>query len=106
MKVTLDYEGEKIEESVPFGSIKVIPIHEDKTVEAVIQPSRQFNAGKGYGHNVETTVHGGVVGVIIDCRGRPLALPDDVALRNSKLVEWFLAMNMYPAESLKKYADM
>ncbi|MGI6626827.1 MAG: glutamate mutase L [Bacillota bacterium] len=106
VKVTLDYEGEKIEESVPFGSIKVIPIHEDKTVEAVIQPSRQFNAGKGYGHNVETTVHGGVVGVIIDCRGRPLALPDDVALRNSKLVEWFLAMNMYPAESLKKYADM
>ncbi len=106
VKVTLDYEGQTIEESVPFGSIKVVPIPENKTAEAVIQPARQFDAGKGYGHNVEATVNGGVVGVIIDCRGRPIALPDDVALRNSKLVEWFLAMNMYPAESLKKYAEI
>jgi uncharacterized protein (TIGR01319 family) len=106
VKVTLDYEGQTIEESVPFGSIKVIPIPENKIAEAVIQPARQFDAGKGYGHNVEATVNGGVVGVIIDCRGRPIALPDDVALRNSKLVEWFLAMNMYPAESLKKYAEI
>ncbi|MGI6620785.1 MAG: glutamate mutase L [Bacillota bacterium] len=104
-EVTLEYDGKTIEESVPFGSVKLVPIPEDKTASAVIRPARQFDAGRGYGHEVKTTVNGGVVGVIIDCRGRPVVLPEDVKARNEKLVEWFLAMNMYPEESLKKYVE-
>jgi hypothetical protein len=104
--VTLEFDGKTYEESVPFGSVKVIPVPEDTVALAMIRPSRQFDAGRGYGHEVKKDVNGGVVGVIIDCRGRPLALPEDVRARNAKLVEWFLAMNMYPAESLKKYAEV
>ncbi len=106
VEVTLDVDGETIEESVPFGSIKLIPIPDGKTAEAVIKPDRHFDVGKGYGHELETTVTGGVVGVIIDCRGRPVVIPEDVTERNRKLVEWFLAMNMYPEESLKKYVQI
>jgi len=106
LEVTLTVNGQTFEESVPFGSMKVIPVPQDTTVEAVIHPTRQFDVGAGYGRELKTTVNGGVVGVIIDCRGRPIVLPEDVKTRNAKLVEWFLAMNMYPEESLKKYAEV
>lgn len=102
--VTIEYNEQVIEESVPYGSMKVIKIPEETTVDAVIRPERHFDAGNGYGRVVETQVHGGVVGVIIDCRGRPTVLPEDPVLRNQKLVEWFKAMDMYPADLLDKYA--
>jgi hypothetical protein len=41
-------------------------------------------------------VEGGVVGLIFDCRGRPLQIPEDQSSRREKLLEWFQAMNMYP----------
>lgn len=106
LEVTLEVDGQTLEESVPFGSMKVIRLSEDKTAEAVIRPTRHFDVGKGYGHELKTTVNGGVVGVIIDCRGRPVVLPEDLKARNEKLVEWFLAMNMYPKESLGQYVEV
>ena len=39
---------------------------------------------------------GGVVGVIIDCRGRPLVLPEDREERVRKLTEWNDALGVYP----------
>lgn len=104
VKVVMEYDGKTIEEEVPFGSMKLIPLPDGKTAKAVIHPTRQFDVGKGYGHSMEVTLYGGVVGVIVDCRGRPLQLPDDAAKRNAKLLEWFRALNVYPEESLKKYA--
>ena len=73
----------------------------------MIRPARQFDGRQRlWGHEVKTTVNGGVVGVIIDCRGRPVVLPEDLKARNEKLVEWFLAMNMYPKESLGQYVEV
>ncbi|HHW18790.1 MAG TPA: methylaspartate mutase [Firmicutes bacterium] len=106
LRVILDTGDKKIEEEVPFGSMKLIPLPDGQTARAVIQPTRQFDVGKGYGHTLETTVNGGVVGVVIDCRGRPLQLPEDVEQRNAKLIEWFRAMNLYPEDALKKYAKV
>lgn len=106
LKVTVNISGKQVEEEVPFGSMKVIPLEEGKTAKARIQPSRQFDVGKGYGRTLETTVNGGVVGLIIDCRGRPLQLPENVSERNAKLLEWFRSMNLYPEDALKKYAEV
>ncbi len=106
VKVELEVDGQKIVEEVPFGSMKRIPLEDGKKAKAIIHPTRQFDVGKGYGHTLETTVNGGVVGVTVDCRGRPLTIPEDKAQRNKKLVEWFVAMNMYPEELLKKYAEV
>jgi uncharacterized protein (TIGR01319 family) len=70
------------------------PSNEPERVEAVIQPSKNFNVGKGKGQSRTVTVTGGVVGVIIDARGRPLTLPPDDAGRIRKLHEWFAAMGI------------
>ena len=43
------------------------------------------------------TLRGGVVGVILDCRGRqPFALPQDRTQRITKLGEWNEALDIYP----------
>jgi hypothetical protein len=39
-------------------------------------------------------LEGGVVGIIVDARGRPLQLPSDDALRRRKLIEWLIAFGL------------
>jgi hypothetical protein len=51
---------------------------------------------------IEKRVEGGVVGIIIDARGRPLALPEDDTERRRKLVDWMIALDMYPKAYLEK----
>jgi uncharacterized protein (TIGR01319 family) len=106
VKVELEFDGKTVVEEVPYGSMKLVPLEDGKKAKAVIHPSRQFDVGKGFGHALETTVSGGVVGLTIDCRGRVFDVPEDKVLRNKKLVEWFRAMNLYPEESLMKYAKV
>lgn len=106
LKVELEIDGKQVVEEVPYGKMKLVPLADGKTAKAKIHPSRQFDVGKGHGHTLETTVSGGVVGVIIDCRGRPFAPPEDPALRNAKLVEWFSALNMYPEGAVEKLAKV
>lgn len=107
MRVTIETaDGRKVTEEVAFGSMKVIPLPENETAKAIIEPSRQFDVGRGHGKTLETTVNGGVVGVVLDGRGRPLPLPEDTAQRNAKLIEWFKALNLYPEDALAKYAKV
>jgi LCP family protein required for cell wall assembly len=62
--------------------------------EAVIRPARRLDAGEGPGKERTVKVEGGAVGLIIDCRGRPLALPDDSTARVVKLREWHAALGL------------
>jgi uncharacterized protein (TIGR01319 family) len=102
VKVDLDMDGRKVVVEASFGKMKLIPLADGKKAKAVIHPARQFDVGKGYGHTLETTVDGGVVGIIIDCRGRPFTPPDNPAVRNAKLFEWFQAVNMYADGAVEK----
>jgi hypothetical protein len=44
-------------------------------------------------------VRAGVVGLVIDARGRrPFALPDEPAARIARLREWNRALELYPRE--------
>ena len=52
--------------------------------------------GNGEGKVYEDEVHGGVVGVIFDTRGRPFTLPKDNAERVKLVKSWYKAMNLYP----------
>ncbi|MCW3992618.1 MAG: methylaspartate mutase, partial [Candidatus Bathyarchaeota archaeon] len=95
-------DGATIEESVGFGEIKRIPLSEGKEVDAVIEPARGFDVGKEPGHRVTAKIMGGVSGVILDGRGRPLQLPSDDDERRALIREWFAALGMYPEEMIKK----
>ncbi len=81
-------------EQVPFGSIRVFPLGVDQRVEVEITPARGLDVGAGKGRPHTTTVEGGVVGLIIDARGRPLHLPSDASVRMRKMVEWHRALDL------------
>jgi uncharacterized protein (TIGR01319 family) len=62
-------------------------------------PERGFDLGAGKGRPVTRTVRGGVVGVVVDARGRrPFALPNEPSARIARLREWNRALELYPRE--------
>ena len=98
VKVKLEREkGGSEEVSVGFGHMKVLLLGVGESGRVVINPSKGFDVGAGHGKTFETKVEGGVVGLIIDCRGRrPFLLPLSAEERVRKLNEWNKALNVYP----------
>jgi len=85
-----------LEEQVDFGSIKKIPLKEGEKAEVEIFPFHGGDIGQGSGKKRKVIVEGGVVGIILDARGRPLVLSDEDNERKKKLTEWFQALDAYP----------
>jgi len=89
-------DGEEVTKSLNFGQIFSISLEERKKAKVIINPSKKFDVGKGPGHTLQTEVEGGVVGVVIDARGRPLFIPENTTERRKKLINWFTSLNAYP----------
>jgi uncharacterized protein (TIGR01319 family) len=89
-------DGGTEERSLASGEMAVIPLEAGKKAKAVIRPHKRFDAGSGRGREIQTDISGGVVGVIIDARGRPLGLPESREDRVRKLTEWNRALGVYP----------
>jgi uncharacterized protein (TIGR01319 family) len=84
---------------VPFGELAVLPLPEQGTVRMVARPERGFDLGLGKGRALEADVTGGVVGLIVDTRGRrPFTLPEDAGERIARLRAWNRALDLYPRE--------
>ncbi len=70
--------------------------------KARFEPERNFDIGAGPGKTVEREIHGGVVGIILDGRGRPFDLSSlSEHERVSHLVSWATELNIYPEGALK-----
>jgi len=89
--------GEEMEARVNFGDIEMLPLPVGESARAIISPERGFDVGAGPGRAHEAQVEGGLSGVIIDCRGRPLTLPEEDAGRREALRKWAVQLNAYPA---------
>jgi uncharacterized protein (TIGR01319 family) len=90
--LTIDYNGKS--ETFRYGELRVLPLGVGETLQATIRPARGFDVGAGRGRPVEATLEGGVVGVVVDTRGRPLQLPPDDATRRQKLISWMTALGL------------
>ena len=72
-----------------------------RTAKAVFEPERGFDVGGGKGSRVEKQLHGGVVGIILDGRGRPFDLSTlNEADRVAYLKKWMTELDIYPADKL------
>ena len=89
-------DGSIIQKDVKIGDMVVIPLPDGESAKVSIDPRSGFDVGEGNGKILEAEVTGGVVGIIIDARGRPLQLQKDSAKRVGKLQEWAEAMGIYP----------
>lgn len=88
--------GETLEKAVNFGDIFLFPLGLGEKATAEILPERGFDVGEGRGKKVVKEVEGGVVGLIVDARGRPLTLPEDDNQRIEELRRWADALKLYP----------
>ena len=95
-KVQLKTESETYSLDVKYGELYCIPIGLNVKANLQAKPESDFDVGAGKGKTVTATLDGGVVGVIIDGRGRPLALPEEADERKRLLLNWFRAINAYP----------
>ena len=85
-----------------YGEMKMIPLGVDETAQAHLEPERGMDLGQGKNKKAETKIDGGVVGIILDGRGRSNFLPADENIRIRKLKEWMLALDIYPDWALNK----
>ena len=79
------------------GELLAIPA-EYEPINATLSPAKGMDVGAGKSEEINTTLYGGVVGLVFDGRGRPFNLPTENDKRISSLNVWSKAMNEYPDE--------
>jgi uncharacterized protein (TIGR01319 family) len=98
LEYTLTLPDGRVEQAAqPFGEITRHPLQPGSQAVLDARPARQVDLGEGRGRSVRRTLTGGVVGVVIDTRGRPLELPMDSVQRAALLQRWTKALALYPA---------
>ncbi len=90
--------------SLAFGDLTMMPLDHAHPATLTLRPAKSVDAGAGRGASVIREVRGGVVGLVLDGRGRPLRLPLDRAKRQSQLVRWYDALKLYPKSWLSTVA--
>jgi len=96
-------DGSTRTESLKLGDIIRVPLEFEEVAKVRITPNRECDVGEGPGQAVEVDVNGGVAGVILDARGRPLRTPTDRVEMKKLLLKWFRALDMYPKEALDRF---
>ena len=88
---TLNEQGE-----LACGEMKLLPLALGEAARVVVEPARGFDVGAGNGKRVEREVRGGLVGLILDTRGRPLTLPESRDECREAMTHWGEQLQLYP----------
>ncbi|NLD42535.1 MAG: hypothetical protein GX657_03470 [Chloroflexi bacterium] len=85
--------GELTELEVTAGSIVRLPLAFGEEATLEVRPTRSFDIGLGrWGVGGRARVRGGGLGIIIDARGRPLALPTEERELRRSMVAWLRSL--------------
>jgi hypothetical protein len=92
-------DGRVVQEEVAYGSIEVISLGPGERATLELRPTRRFDVGVGEPGRVATAeAEGGILGIVIDARGRPLELPADDEGRRKLIQEWLDSMRLGQGE--------
>jgi len=97
MTVQFRTTGRSETHKLHVGDLHLIPLEPGKTADVTVTPAKGFDVGAGPGQTVSRQITGGVVGLILDARGRPFELPKDRATRVALLTAWNQALDIYPS---------
>jgi uncharacterized protein (TIGR01319 family) len=89
-------DGASESHEIAFGEVKLVPLGLGETVRAKLSPAKGCDLGSGPGKSADRTLHGGVVGLILDGRGRPLPIDPDDSDRVDRVQSWVDAFEAYP----------
>lgn len=95
IRVGVEYtNGRQVMIDVMGGSIEVIPLRPNEQALLSLFPSPGVDVGLGPGERARAAeeIDGGLLGLIIDARGRPLVLPGENKERQARLLQWMQAI--------------
>jgi len=89
LRARLDYpDGNYFEAEVKQGSILSLPLPSGMSGILRLQPTRRVEIEDFALNREPIKVVGGVCGVVLDARGRPIVLPEDPGKRTDLIKEW------------------
>jgi hypothetical protein len=89
MRVRIHYtNGSELNVEAHYGEIEIWPLLAGERATLEIRPSRRFDIGMGPGEGGKVEVLGGLLGLVVDARGRPLVLPKNGDVRRRLLNRW------------------
>lgn len=74
---------------VPYGALELIPLAPGQKAALEVRPAGGVSLGQARRGVFKAEVEGGALGLLIDARGRPIALPPNAEKRRAKMQEWF-----------------
>ncbi len=72
--------------------------------ELVVTPAAGLNVGAGPNRALHRRIQGGLCGLLLDGRGRPLSLPKSEAERHRQIIDAYRAVDAFPEEILQDFA--
>lgn len=96
LKAELTFPDQRVENlTLMYGDLVRIKAPYEP-IKAKLTPGKGMDIGAGKNETIETSIFGGVVGIILDGRGRPLNLSTDPIQRIADLAKWSKAVQEYP----------
>lgn len=92
--VVLNRKSGTTNETINFGELKLLELPLGEEAEIIVQPIKKYNVGAGPGQEMRQKIKGGIVGLILDGRGRPIALSADKSGRAKQMGNWLNAMGL------------
>ena len=94
LQYELDLPSGRRTGQLEVGQLQWLPLADGEEVEIALQPARRWDVGAGLGHALNARVRGGVVGLVLDGRGRPIEMATDRD-RRRQMSDWQRALNLY-----------
>ncbi len=89
LQMSIIYEdGGELDVEARYGELEIWPLLPGQRATLKIKPLRRFDVGLGPGRGGKIEAIGGLVGLVVDVRGRPLSLPKDPDQRRRLLNGW------------------
>ena len=98
MNFSLDLPSGKKEGVLRVGDMRLFPLGNEEEAQISLIPVRDWDLGNGPGQEVISTVRGGVVGVVLDGRGRPIQIAEDRDERLAQITAWHQTLKLYEGD--------
>lgn len=101
LSVRMEYEnGNTTNHQITQGSLTALPLSLGQKARVHLKPLRRLDFNPYGGQRLTSfNATGGACGLVFDCRGRPLQLPQDEARRRDLIRKWLTALgNLPPAQ--------
>jgi len=101
-EIRLEGPGLHLKGTVIGGALSIMPLPPGTEADCLVRPGRNHDAGAGKGREVQARVKGGLVGLVLDGRGRPLAIPAKPQDRMAKVSAWTSSIGAFTESELHR----